>query len=238
MGSTKIQFDYCKIEEAAKEITCSVEDLLRLGSEGKLQFLVRLQPEDGTCVQSIIIKCSNCKHENYVPKYSSMYILSVNYLKSINENKLKRLCPILLCEKCGYDCMVTYNLVEDIYAGIIFDPDDIDYIYPCGNELYIYCNDKIKLEESSSEDTNKYEKEECLHCIKNNSTEESFPRLKENEDPKDGLVQIADYLGLSCDYLKRVWKKKNCPINKGRKKKLYAFPSQLDRWLSGHPTKE
>ena len=63
--------------------------------------------------------------------------------------------------------------------------------------------------------------------------EEFFPSLSTNEKPINGLEDIADYIGLTYDYLKGCWKKKGCPINKSKKnRKLYAFPSQLDNWRS------
>ena len=64
---------------------------------------------------------------------------------------------------------------------------------------------------------------------------EEYPGLP-GEKSINGLRYIAQYLGLSADYLKHCWKEKNCSFNKeGRK--LYAYPSQLDKWRASQNRK-
>jgi len=89
----------------------------------------------------------------------------------------------------------------------------------------------------------KYFKLEVVESFENenpdlikNHVQEAFPRLVRNEVSLKGLKKIADYLGLTADYLKHCWKEKNYPINKeGRK--LYAYPSQLDKWRASRNKK-
>jgi len=68
-------------------------------------------------------------------------------------------------------------------------------------------------------------------------TQEKYPSLlpvEMGEKPLNKLKDIALYLGITPDYLKHTWKKKNCPINKDSRI-AYAYPSQLNKW---RPTKK
>lgn len=82
------------------------------------------------------------------------------------------------------------------------------------------------------EEKTRFEKEECYRH--KSHSHEDYPSLYPigtTEMPINGLENIAEYLGLTHDYLKSNWKKMKCPINKG-KQKAYAYPSQLKIWRS------
>ena len=93
-------------------------------------------------------------------------------------------------------------------------------------EGYTFSGNNFKLEE-----VERFEKENPSLI----PPQEKYPG-KPGEKPINGLRYIAQYLGLSADYLKHCWKEKNCSFNKeGRK--LYAYPSQLEKWRASQNKK-
>ncbi len=83
------------------------------------------------------------------------------------------------------------------------------------------------------EEKERFEKEECnsLESYNREDYQNPQPIEKNTETPIHGLKNIAEFLGLTQNYLKNNWLKKGIPIHKGMQK-TYAYPSELNLWLA------
>lgn len=166
MGLITPPKDYYRLDEVAKKLGCSVEDLLMLGADGKLQFSIRLKPSD--LVTKITLECSSCGLIEKVPDYSEVYNLSVNTLKNIWGDQHATFHPILVCSKCGQDLLVTYHL--DAYHPA-FEENENDTGHGV-KELLVHF-DNIK----------KYKE---LHCTVIDETQAYDQEERQNENQRQG----------------------------------------------------
>lgn len=226
MATIPFSFEFTPLAEVASRFGVSVRHLLLWGAEGKLPFFIRLKTD--ALIEKIEIECPSCQTQNAGPDdCGRTYPLSLNTLKVIDGDEKKSFQPRLVCDNCQKDIDIKLHLDAD---------------HPAFGEAREYYDVKDLL--LKAEDLQQFqEKYQSLigaaqpfgggaEYPQAEIADERYPG-QPGEQPLSGLAKIAAHLGITPDYLKRIWKKKEIPINKiSRTGRLYAYPSQLLVWKS------